>query len=163
MEIYIAKNKTQMGPYDIGHVTQFIQSGILEKYDLYWHEGMLDWAPVGVLLKDTSRQPQQLKETPIAATSIPSPTGPAASALQSHKIQGGAEPLATWSLVLGLLGLFCLGMLAGIPAIVCGHLALSNMNRNPVLQGRGSATAGLILGYLGTIFWILFGLALYRK
>lgn len=46
MEIYIAKNKTQMGPYDIGQVTQFLQSGILEKHDLYWHEGMLDWAPV---------------------------------------------------------------------------------------------------------------------
>jgi TM2 domain-containing membrane protein YozV len=49
MEIYIAKNKTQMGPYDIGQVTQMLQSGIMEKHDLYWHEGMLDWAPVGSL------------------------------------------------------------------------------------------------------------------
>ena len=49
MEIYIAKNKQQMGPYDIGQITQMLQSGILEKYDLYWHEGMLDWAPVASL------------------------------------------------------------------------------------------------------------------
>jgi hypothetical protein len=49
MEIYIAKNKTQMGPYDIGQVTKMLQAEILEKYDLYWHEGMLDWAPVGNL------------------------------------------------------------------------------------------------------------------
>jgi len=49
MEIYIAKNKTQMGPYDIGQITQMLQSGILEKHDLYWHEGMLDWAPIAAL------------------------------------------------------------------------------------------------------------------
>lgn len=158
MEIYIAKNKIQMGPYDIGQVTQMLQSGIMEKHDLYWHEGMLDWAPVAGLLKDHSPPTEQSKTLP-----IPPPTPQVASFHPNTPIQGGSEPLATWSLVLGLLGLFCLGMLAGIPAIVCGHLALSNMNRNPVLQGRGSATAGLILGYLGTIFWILFGIALYRK
>jgi len=49
MEIYIAKNKTQMGPYDLGQITQLLQSGILVKHDLYWHEGMLDWAPVASL------------------------------------------------------------------------------------------------------------------
>jgi len=54
MEIYIAKNKTQMGPYDIGQVTQMLQSGILEKHDLYWHEGMLDWAPSGSLVKQSN-------------------------------------------------------------------------------------------------------------
>jgi hypothetical protein len=159
MEIYIAKNKTQMGPYDIAQVTQMLQSGILEKYDLYWHEGMLDWAPAGSLLN------QSLKLEPAHQTETKIP--PTASFQASHNMhqpmQGGSEPLATWSLVLGLLGLFCLGMLAGIPAIVCGHLAISNINRNPVLLGRGSATAGLILGYLGTIFWILFGLMLYRR
>lgn len=51
MEIYIAKNKIQMGPYDIGQVTQMLQAGILERYDLYWHEGMLDWAPVAGIQK----------------------------------------------------------------------------------------------------------------
>jgi hypothetical protein len=61
------------------------------------------------------------------------------------------------------MGLFCLGILAGIPAIVCGHLALSNMNRNPYLHGRGSASAGLIMGYLGSIFWIIFGISLMRR
>jgi hypothetical protein len=158
MEIYIAKNKTQMGPYDLEQITQMIQSGILVKHDLYWHEGMLDWTPVATLIKSHPQTTEIHRESAVApplSTMTYYPPNPT--------MQGGSEPLATWSLVLGLLGLFCLGMLAGIPAIVCGHLALSNMNRNPILQGRGSATAGLILGYLGTIFWILFGIALYRR
>ena len=160
MEIYIAKNKTQMGPYDIGQVTQMLQSGILEKHDLYWHEGMLDWAPVASLIKNPSESHREQKNEPTVVTTPPYQIP---YQVQSITPQGGSEPLATWSLVLGLLGLLCLGMLAGIPAIVCGHLALSNINRNPILQGRGSATAGLILGYLGTIFWILFAITLYRR
>ncbi len=57
MEIYIAKNKTQMGPYDVGQVAQMLQTGILEKYDLYWHEGMLDWAPVAALKPPENNAP----------------------------------------------------------------------------------------------------------
>jgi hypothetical protein len=160
MEIYIAKNKTQMGPYDIGQVTQMLQTGILEKYDLYWHEGMLDWAPVASLIKNPAESHREQKNEPTVVTTPPYQIP---YQVQNITPQGGSEPLATWSLVLGLLGLLCLGMIAGIPAIVCGHLALSNMNRNPVLQGRGSATAGLILGYLGTVIWMLFGISMLRR
>ncbi len=159
MEIYIAKNKTQMGPYDISQVTQMLQTRILEKYDLYWHEGMLDWAPVASLSKVNAAQ----KVPPTEAVAV-SPYPPNQTQyFPPNYNQGGSEPLATWSLVLGLLGLFCLGILAGIPAVVCGHLAISNMNRNPALQGKGQATAGLILGYLGSIFSILFAIAVYRR
>ena len=63
MEIYIAKNKTQMGPYDAGQVKQMLEAGILEQYDLYWHEGMLDWAPVAVLKKQSSRPPLMTETT----------------------------------------------------------------------------------------------------
>lgn len=150
-----------MGPYDIGQITQMLQSGILEKHDLYWHEGMLDWAPVGSFIKQSA--PSQPEKTPEPPKIKQSALYELPFHAQNTMQQSGSESLATWSLVLGLLGLLCLGMLAGIPAIVCGHLALSNINRNPMLQGRGSASAGLILGYLGTIFWILFGIALYRR
>ena len=54
MEIYIVKNKQQMGPYEIAQITQMLQAGILQKHDLYWHEGMLDWAPVGILIKEAN-------------------------------------------------------------------------------------------------------------
>lgn len=49
MNIFIAKNKTQMGPYSPEQVISMLNSGLLEKHDLYWHEGMLDWAPVAAL------------------------------------------------------------------------------------------------------------------
>ncbi len=67
---------------------------------------------------------------------------------------GATNPLAIASLVLGVPGLCC--CLAGIPAIVCGHIALSQINQSGGAQeGRGLAVAGLVLGYLGLAWTVL--------
>lgn len=59
--------------------------------------------------------------------------------------------LAIWSLVLGILGIaLCfLGPLFGIPAIICGHMALSRIKlAGGGLTGNGQAIAGLVMGYI---------------
>jgi hypothetical protein len=67
---------------------------------------------------------------------------------------GGTNPLAIASLVLGVPGLCC--CLTGIPAVICGHIALNQINQSGgVQEGRGFAIAGLILGYLGIAFTVL--------
>ena len=59
--------------------------------------------------------------------------------------------LATCSLILGILGVFTVGILS-IPAVITGHLALGKINRSAgTLSGKGAATAGLITGYLGLV------------
>ena len=58
---------------------------------------------------------------------------------------------ATASLVLGLLSLVC-GLLAGIPAIILGHISLSNIKKSGGrLKGEGIALAGLIMGYISVV------------
>lgn len=75
------------------------------------------------------------------------------------------DGLATTSLVLGLLSFFCvLGPLAGIPAIICGHLAGRRISTSSgALAGSGLALAGFILGCAGTLMWSVAGYALYQK
>ena len=64
---------------------------------------------------------------------------------------GQRQGLAITSLVLGLLSLVCFGFLAGVPAIICGHVARGRARRLPSQYGGGPfALAGLILGYVGT-------------
>lgn len=61
--------------------------------------------------------------------------------------------VAVASLVLGVLGFFCLGPVSGIPAIICGHVARKKIRESSGgLAGGGQALAGLILGYVGTVF-----------
>lgn len=63
--------------------------------------------------------------------------------------------LATSSLVLGILGILCLGPLTGIPAIITGHMAYHRSRRAPAVHGGGGiALAGLILGYVSFIVGI---------
>ncbi len=61
------------------------------------------------------------------------------------RMAGGAVA----SLVLGILGMFLIGPLGSIPAVICGHVAKSRIRQNPGgLDGDGLALAGLILGYV---------------
>jgi competence protein ComGC len=63
--------------------------------------------------------------------------------------QAATPGTATASLVLGILSLLCLGLLAGIPAVICGHKARGRIQRaNGTLKGDGLALAGLIMGYI---------------
>ena len=59
---------------------------------------------------------------------------------------------AIWSLILGILSFLCFGLFTGIPAVICGHLARSNIKKSQgALTGGGMALAGLILGYIGIV------------
>jgi general secretion pathway protein G len=68
---------------------------------------------------------------------------------------GKTEPLAIWSLVLSIISLFSCGFILGVPGVICGHLALSNLRRNTTLQGRGMAVAGLTIGYISITLWLI--------
>jgi len=56
--------------------------------------------------------------------------------------------LAVASLICGIGQMFSLG-LTGIPAIILGHTALRQIRRNGE-EGKGLATVGLTLGWIGT-------------
>jgi len=63
--------------------------------------------------------------------------------------------IAIASLVCGILSWVCLGLLAAIPAVITGHLALGRIKRAAgALAGRGLAIAGLILGYTSIVVQI---------
>ena len=61
---------------------------------------------------------------------------------------------AIWSLVLGILSITCFWIFAGIPAIILGIIAKKEIKLNPSrLSGMGLATAGFVLGIIGTIIF----------
>lgn len=64
------------------------------------------------------------------------------------------ESLAITSLVLACASIM-FGPFTGLPAIICGHISRSRIKKNPELSGSGLALAGLILGYLFSVFSIL--------
>jgi hypothetical protein len=71
--------------------------------------------------------------------------------------QPKTSTLAIWSLVLGILSLACFTIFTAIPGVICGHKALSKIKKSGgELTGQGLAIAGLVTGYLGIAWAILF-------
>jgi hypothetical protein len=64
--------------------------------------------------------------------------------------------LAVISLVTGILGWTLLPLLGTIAAIITGHMARGEIRRMPDrLEGDGMALAGLILGWVAVIGWLI--------
>ena len=63
-----------------------------------------------------------------------------------------ASGMAIASLVLGILGFCCCGMLAGIPALIVGYIENGKINRGESSpKGKGFCIAGMILGVISLV------------
>ena len=72
---------------------------------------------------------------------------------------GGGAPeqnkKALWSMILGIVGLLCCGV-AGVVAIVLSTQAKKEIEASGGRQtGAGMATAGLVIGIVAVVLWIL--------
>jgi hypothetical protein len=66
-----------------------------------------------------------------------------------------SDGMAIASLVTGITSIFCCGLITGIPAIILGLLARNRITRSSgALGGGGMATAGVILGFAGSVIWV---------
>jgi hypothetical protein len=77
---------------------------------------------------------------------------------------GKTNGMAIASLVLGICGLLLSWFLLGIPsilAVIFGHIALSQVGRDPRQGGRGMAIAGLSTGYVSIGLFVLFIAAVF--
>jgi hypothetical protein len=59
------------------------------------------------------------------------------------------------ALTYSIIGLFCFGIILEPIAIHKALKAKKMMKLNPQLSGAGKATAGLIIGIVGLILWVL--------
>lgn len=153
MQIYIHRNGQQLGPFTEAEVKAQLASGAISLLDHVWWQGQANWIPLGQSPLGTTTPPLPPASTPLR----PSPL-PGAPNIPYHLTNvTQTSNLATWSLVFGLLGLFCcfLGPLVAIPAVIFGHMSLAEIKRNPAMSGRGMAIAGLILGYLTILLFCL--------
>jgi hypothetical protein len=78
------------------------------------------------------------------------PQGPqAVDFIAPVNVKNGLAFASGW---LGLLGLFCLGPLLGIPAIITGVMAL----KRPELGGKVRAWVGIVCGGICCVVWGLY-------
>ena len=66
------------------------------------------------------------------------------------------HPRGTTVLVLGIIGIFCFGIILGPIAAVMGKRALDEIDANPgAYTNRGQVQAGMILGIVAIVLWVV--------
>jgi Flp pilus assembly pilin Flp len=134
MQIYVHRNNQQLGPFTEDELKAQLASGSISLQDHAWWQGQTNWLP--------------LSQTPFAtklAPGLPGVPGPNLGSAGTFPSSEKTSNLALWSLICGISSFLC--GITFIPAIILGHMGLSETKKNPTLKGRGMAWAGLILGY----------------
>lgn len=152
MEIHIARNGKQFGPFSLDEVRRQIAAGQLFLSDLGWAQGNADWKPLAAFPGLGMEEPR--KDAVVSPLRALDPGRPGAGGVGSTPPRSSSGA-AVASLILGILSLTFLPLLASIPGIICGHTARGNIRQsNGALTGDGMATAGLVMSYLGLAFWL---------
>ena len=133
----IGADGKEYGPVSADQLRQWLADGRADAQTrTRLAEGGPDWKP---LAEFPEFQPASVSAAPpLLPPTMPSPP----------KTIG----LAITSLVLGILSLTCFSILAGIPAVICGILAINRITRSRgALGGQGQAIAGLVTGSLSIL------------
>ena len=131
-EIIGADNRTH-GPQDAASLCRWIREGRASHRTMARRTGEESWRPLSTFPEWTG---------PLRGQPLPLSQPPPASGM------------AVASLVLGIVSLvfFPLGLVLGVPAVICGHAGWGAIHAEPELVGgKGMVVAGLITGYLGIV------------
>ena len=135
---YYGNDGGQSGPVEDDEMRAMLAAGSINRSTLVWTDGMDEWRRLGEVPAWSTQLAGGMTPVPGYYPGMVRPT----------------NGLAVASLVCGICSLLLmftcwLGILAGVPAVICGHLSLGQLRRTGgVQQGRGMAIAGLVTGYL---------------
>ncbi len=137
---FYGENGQQAGPIEDAGLHALVAAGQIGPGTLLWREGMPRWLTLDQLRADGG----------IYLTTPPRLAGPG---MMNPTTSG----LAIASLVCGIVGLVTCMLIPGIPAVICGHLAMNQIANSPTpMVGRGMALAGLVCGYLAVLMLLSF-------
>lgn len=144
----------EYGPVSLEQLKQWIAEGRVNAQSRVQQAGSTEWKSAGEVPEINAFF---APPAPPAGTLAP-PIPPAVALLpQLPTPTQGQKGLAIASFVLGLASfVLCLGVFAGIPAVILGHIAQARARRSPERYGgAGFALAGLIIGYLSLVYTAL--------
>lgn len=132
MQIYLARNNEQAGPYTLEQVNHMLAAGQVVLTDLAWHEGMDNWQPMSQLTGGQLQyQPNQAAPFSSAPPMSNAPFD-AASVPKSPKGQVASAPLAS-------LGKRILGaVLDNVLTIVALSPVITHLNLDAIAEKSGS-------------------------
>lgn len=131
---HYTENGQQFGPISEADLGSLIAAGRVGPRSLIWREGMENWLP--------------LAQVSLQGGLEVLPPSMGYDLLQPGKNSG----FAIASMICGIIAVMPCWGIVGIPAVICGHVAMYQIkNSRNLIVGQGMAITGLICGYLSLI------------
>jgi hypothetical protein len=152
---YYTMGGQQQGPVPLDHLKHWLTGGQLQPTELVWREGMPNWIAASQVPELQGFAPAT---SGAAAAGFQQAGGTYAQPVNYQTPYGGHDPAvraqiskAKTSMILGIVGLICVGFILGIIAVVMASQALSSMKQTRSEEGKGMAVAGMVLGIIDII------------
>lgn len=156
----IGADGNEYGPVSVEVLRQWIAEGRANGQTKVLPEGATEWKR----LEEVPELAQGLPGRPLPG---PSPAAPATApvVISAPQATPRTNPLATTGMVLGICSLTfcfcCYGLPFNLAGLICSLVALNQINNNPEReQGKGVATAGLVMSILSLLLGIAMLLSL---
>ena len=150
-ELYLVNPSTQARITINRRETKYrIQFPVLSRWaDMIVHDARGDEWQFDLKLRDVDRLERWWSWYSQPRTTDSSPSE---NKVSSEQRTGLAVASLVCAIIAAWLSIF------SIPAIICGHMAISNIGRDPnIYRGKGMATTGLILGYFALLLALAVG------
>ena len=136
---YYAKDGSREGPVSLDELRGILGENIVPLTTVVWTEGMDQWRPA-CEVPELGAGGQVVQPTPGVGLSMAAPQ---------------SSGLAIASMVLGIVGILAVPIVCSIAAVICGHMARSQIRKGEGrVGGDGMAMTGLITGYLGLVIYL---------
>ena len=151
------------GPVDANGIRRWIAEGRANGQTQAQGKGNNNWRALSTFPEfhtdlNPGSAPQYGYAIPPASAGQPVP-GAVPGAIPMPPVQGGTNGMAVTSMIMGILSLLCtypcLGLPFNILGIIFGGVGLGQIKRNPMLDGRGMAIAGLVMSILSAALLLL--------
>ena len=136
---YYAKDGGREGPVPLDELRGILRENVVPLTTVVWTEGMDQWRPA-CEVPELGAGGQVVQPTPGVGLSMGAPQ---------------SSGLAIASMVLGIVGILAVPIVCSIAAVICGHMARSQIRQGEGrVGGDGMVMTGLITGYLGLVIWL---------
>lgn len=154
----------QQGPVPLDHLKHWLTSGQLQPGELVWREGMPNWIAANQVPELQGFAPAVASGA--AAAGFPPQQQGAGGYGQQINYQTpyyGQDPRiqaqvskAKSAMICGIIGLLCFGFILGPVAIVQASQAFTTMKSTGSEEGKGMATAGMVMGIIDLVFVLIY-------
>jgi hypothetical protein len=150
MEWFYADESDRQHKVEEAELADFVERKIIRPDTLVWNETMSDWQPCRDVRPDLFGGEQLPPAITVQQRREITKTSPGDPHYQSP-----TDAVAVCALVFGIIGLVCIQIFS-VVAVICGHIALKRaQDTSGTSPNKGLAIAGLVMGYLGIIVFVL--------